>query len=583
MHVLRTINLTILAALMLLGCEALNTDPIVLDGTWKFSRDSSAVGESEGWYSNDFDRSGWEDMSVPANWSYGNYDGFSWYSRSISYPNLGGGFKLALLFEGVDDNATVWLDGEQLGKHRGFNSPFYFDVAEQLADGEEHQLVVRIEDLGGPGGIHNSVFLKPYTNIADLLGSEFSRQTAPEQPEWAKNSAIYEIFVRAHNPKRTFKAVEADLDRIKALGAEIIWLMPIHPIGVERHKMDPGSPYAVRDYYAVNPRHGNLDDFKSLVDSVHARGMYIIIDMVLNHSAWDNPLIEEQPDWYTRNDAGEMVPPNEGWWDVADLDYSQSGIQQYMIEMLQWWLTETGIDGFRFDVAELVPNEFWAAAKDSCRAVREDVFWLAEGDKPFLYMNGHDMTYSWNIWESLIGVANGEKQVSELKQSYEFERFMFPRNSLRMRFTENHDKPRSRGEIQDDDLNLTAWAFAALMDGNPLIYAGQEIGMTERVDIHTDDLVDWENGDRDLETAMAEVLALRKEWLKWDSPFKIVLADDEKQVIAYKHGQLLSFFNFSENDFSFSAEGIDEVLLGDLNLDENGQYVLAAKKFGVVR
>jgi glycosidase len=359
--------------------------------------------------------------------------------------------------------------------------------------------------------------------------------------------------------------------------------MPIHPIGVEKRKQSPGSPYAVRNYYEVNPRFGSMEDFKSLVKAVHDRGMHIIIDMVLNHSSWDNPLMQDHPDWYSRNEAGEVLSPNESWWDTADLNYDSKELQQWMIEMLRWWIEETDIDGFRFDVAELVPNEFWVQAKEACKAVKPDVFFLAEGDKPYLHLNGHDMTYSWNIWEHLIDVAKGENGVSALKQSYENEIYQYPENALRMRFTENHDKTRSHRLIGDKELNKTAWAFIALMKGNPLIYAGQEIGAVRQADIHIDPVIYWSRADRDLELAMGEILGLRKAWIKPESEFEIILASDEKQVIAYKHGPLLTFFNFSDENFEFSATGMDSIMYGGIKSVADGKLLLSAKSFGVIK
>jgi len=344
-----------------------------------------------------------------------------------------------------------------------------------------------------------------------------------------------------------------------------------------------GAPYAVQNYYEVNPRFGSMDDFKALVDSVHERGMHIILDMVLNHTAWDNPLVVEHPDWYMKNEAGEMVSPNADWWDTVDLDYSNPELRKWMMEMLGWWLKETGVDGFRFDVAELVPNDFWGEAKQYCQDINSEVFFLAEGARPELHLNGHDMTYSWNIWEGITQLAQGNADPSEIKRSYEMEQFQYPQGALRMRFSENHDKTRSHILIPDDDLNLTAWAFVALMKGNPLIYAGQEIGADSQIDIHLDDKIDWKKGDRHLEASMAEILNLRKTWITHASQFEIIIADNDRKIMAYKHGPLLVFFNFSDSEFKFKADGIDSILMGDFPLDEAGNLILSPRHFAVVK
>jgi len=580
---IRLIIFLIIAVLLMPGCETLIPEAQLLDAPWVLKYDSSRVGLREGWFDDDYERSMWESTEVPGVWADGEYDGFAWYSTQIQAKNIPAGYNLALVFDSIDDNAVVWLDGRLFGKQMGYNIKFFFDIGDKLADGKLHHLVLRIEDTGGPGGIPGAVYLEPYINEVDLLRSEASKHKAPKAPDWVMDANIYEIFVRSHSDDRSFNAVADDLNRIQVLGIDLVWLMPIHPIGVKNHKLTVGAPYAVQNYYEVNPRFGSMDDFKALVDSVHERGMHIILDMVLNHTAWDNPLVVEHPDWYMKNEAGEMVSPNTDWWDTVDLDYNNPELRKWMMEMLGWWLEETGVDGFRFDVAELVPNDFWGEAKQYCQDLNPEVFFLAEGARPELHLNGHDMTYSWNIWEGITQLAQGNADPSEIKRSYEMEQFQYPQGALRMRFSENHDKIRSHMLIPDDDLNLTAWAFVALMKGNPLIYAGQEIGADSQIDIHLDDKIDWEKGDRHLEASMAEILNLRKTWITHASQFEIIIADNDRKIIAYKHGSLLAFFNFSESDFKFKADGIDSVLLGELPLDDAGNFILAPRHFTVVK
>lgn len=579
---IKTISI-LLTLLVLSSCEPLTSEKQDLSGTWKFKYDPERIGLREGWSDVGRDRSGWENMVVPGSWTDDNYDGFAWYATEITFPNLAAGYNLALVFDSVDDNAVVWLDGRLFGKQMGYGIKFYLDIDDRLADGETHELVLRIEDIAGPGGINGSVYLEPYINEVDLLRSDASKQTAPPAPKWAQNAVLYEVFVRQHTAEGTFKALAADLDRIKALGVDLIWLMPVHPTGKERSKGSMGSPYSVQDYYAVSPDMGSLQDFKELVQEVHARDMHIILDFVLNHSAWDNALITQHPDWYTHDETGSIIAPNADWTDVADFNYDNLELQAYMEQMLVWWIQETGIDGFRFDVAELVPYEFWASAKAACQAAKKDVFFLAEGAKPALHLSGHDMTYSWNIWDGMIQVAQGTADPSEVKRSYEMEKFQYPQKSLRMRFTENHDKVRSAKNIGDSQLNLTTWAFIALMDGNPLIYAGQEIGATKTPSLFEKDPVNWGTGRANVSSVMTDILDLRKAYLKPNSPFQIIIADNEKRIMAYKHGSLLAFFNFSADTFKFSADGMEENLYGDLILNADSTLSLLPKAFGVIK
>ena len=200
-------------------------------------------------------------------------------------------------------------------------------------------------------------------------------------PDWAQNATIYEVNVRQYSENGTFAEFQQQLPRLKAMGVKILWLMPIHPIGELNRKGTLGSYYSVRDYRAVNPEFGTMDDFKALVQAVHAQEMYIIIDWVANHCAWDNALLAEHPEWFTKDSTGAMIPPVPDWTDVVDFDFSQQGLRDYMIESMKFWLTECNIDGIRCDVAGMVPLDFWQAARPQLDAIKP-VFMLAEDEQP---------------------------------------------------------------------------------------------------------------------------------------------------------------------------------------------------------
>ena len=579
----RSCILLLFATLLIMSCEPLSTANRDLNGTWQFKYDPDRVGLRDGWPNKGFDRSDWGSLAVPGFWDDETYDGFAWYATKLQVDQFPSGYKLALVFDSIDDNAFIWLDGHLFGKQIGYGEKFFLDIGYELADGEPHDLVIRIEDLGGPGGINGAVYMQSYLNETDLLRSEASKSMAPPAPAWVRDAVIYEVFVRQYSKAGTFAALTADLDRIKELGVDLIWLMPVHPTGRKNAKGSLGSPYAVRDYYAVAEDLGTLKDLQDLVQAVHARGMHIILDFVINHTAWDNELITTHPEWYSHDAAGKIISPNTDWYDVADLNYAVPELRAYMDEMLTWWLREMDIDGFRFDVAELVPNDFWNTAKAACQAVKPDVFFLAEGARPELHLNGHDMTYSWNIWEGMIQVAQGLADPSEVKRSYEMEQYQYPQGALRMRFSENHDKTRSAAYLKDVKLNRTTWAFMALMDGNPLIYAGQEVGATRKPDLFEKDAVNWKSGDQGMSAVMSDLIQLRRTYLKSSSPFQIIIADNEKRIMAYRHGPLLAFFNFSADTFKFSAAGMEEILYGGLSLNADSTLALLPKDFGVIK
>ena len=213
-------------------------------------------------------------------------------------------------------------------------------------------------------------------------------------PDWVRQSVIYEIFPRQFSPTGDFAGITARLDDLKALGVDVLWLMPIHPIGRLKAKGSIGSPYAVRDYYAVNPEYGTKDDFRRLVDSAHQRGMKVIIDIVANHTAWDSVMMSN-PAFYKQDAAGHVIPPHPEWEDVAGLNYLNPGTRKYMRDMLVYWVREFKLDGYRCDDAADVPTDFWEEASRDLEAVHPGFFMLAEADKPELLVNAFNCDYAW--------------------------------------------------------------------------------------------------------------------------------------------------------------------------------------------
>ncbi|MEA3063724.1 MAG: hypothetical protein QOJ27_152, partial [Sphingomonadales bacterium] len=199
-----------------------------------------------------------------------------------------------------------------------------------------------------------------------------------KHPDWSKNAVLYQLNTRQFTPEGTFRAAEKQLPRLKALGADIVWLMPVQPIGEKNRKGTLGSPYSVRDYYAVNPEFGTMDDLKSFVRTAHKLGMHVILDWVANHSAWDNPLVAQHPDWYDRDWKGDFRPtPWWDWSDIIDFDYRRTGIRRYMAEAMLFWVRQADVDGFRADVAAYMPLDFWERVRADLD-LEKPVFMLAE-------------------------------------------------------------------------------------------------------------------------------------------------------------------------------------------------------------
>ncbi|HTP81025.1 MAG TPA: alpha-amylase family glycosyl hydrolase, partial [Bacteroidota bacterium] len=430
----------ILCLLVFVNIDCTRKDSFMsLDGRWLFKVDSLDHGEREQWFAPDLDRSDWAAQDIPAYWDRYNlhgYVGVGWYFREFQIADTSR--PLSLYFGGVDDLADVWVNGTKVGSHLEYRYAFSFDISRFVKPGT-NTVVVRVDDESGPGGIYKPVEIVPTADVDGLLRTKYSREKARPSADWVKNGIIYEVYLRSFSPEGTIRGLEGRLDELKNLGVTILWLMPIHPVGALNRKGSLGSPYAVQDYYAINPEFGTLDDFKSLVRSVHDRGMRIIIDLVANHTSWDSELLMEHPDWFKKNEEGAIVAPNPDWTDVAQLDYNNHELRKYMVEMMKYWVRDIGIDGYRCDVAELVPTDFWEVARRELDKIRP-VLMLAEGTIPEHHIEAFDLSYSWNLYAAMDKVVNGKTPARIFDELLMNEGYEFPAGSLRMRFNTNHDK-----------------------------------------------------------------------------------------------------------------------------------------------
>ncbi len=316
-------------------------------------------------------------------------------------------------------------------------------------------------------------------------------------PDWSRDAVIYQINTRQYSEAGTFDAVREDLPRIKDLGVDILWLMPIHPIGEEKRKGPLGSPYAVKDYLGVNPELGTLDDFKALVDAAQGMGMKVIIDWVANHTAWDNPLITEHPDWYTRDADGNMQhPPETDWEDVADLNFDNADLRQYMSDALVYWVEEVGIDGYRCDVAGMVPTSFWNAVRPRLDAVKP-TFMLAEWQQPELHEHAFSATYAWRWKEIMQDIVKGDANAADLAGYYADYQSDWPIGAMRMAYTDNHDQNTWDGLPQDiyGDAYELAKVLSFTGEGIPLIYNGQECANPNSLEFFEKDPIVWNCDD----------------------------------------------------------------------------------------
>jgi glycosidase len=380
-------------------------------------------------------------------------------------------------------------------------------------------------------------------------------------PEWCKNAAIYQLNTRQFTPEGTFKAAQAQLPRIKALGADIVWLMPIHEIGLKNRKGSLGSPYAVKDYYSVNPEFGTLDDLKAFVGEAHRLGLKVILDWVANHTAWDNVLVEAHPEWYARDHKGDFCPtPWWDWSDIIDLDFRQPGLRQYMTEALKYWVKEADIDGYRCDVAGFVPVDFWNNARRELDAIKP-VFMLAEWESRDLHAEAFDMTYAWSWNEAMHKICKGQADVNSLYIYYSWNESAYPKEAIRMTFVDNHDKNAWEGTMweQFGDGLEAAIALSVVGEGMPLIYNGQEAGNAKRLAFFDKDPIEWK--EHRIGELYAKLFALLHEhpalWHgQWGATMVKVPNSAEAQVLSFVRqqgeGKVFAVFNFSAKKQSVS-------------------------------
>ncbi len=330
------------------------------------------------------------------------------------------------------------------------------------------------------------------------LGANQAADWTPEpyvqtpHPEWARNAVIYQINTRQFTHDGTIRAAREHLARLDEMGVDILWLMPIHPIGEEKRKGTLGSPYAVKDYRAVNPELGTIEDLRHFVHEAHERGMYVILDWVANHSAWDNPMITDHPEWYTLGPDGKpQHPPGTDWTDVADLNFDDPALRQYMAESMLFWVEEVGVDGFRADVAGFVPLDFWEDTRALLETVKP-VFMLAEWETRDVHQRAFSASYAWD-WKNAMQAAVREQSTDAVRGVMANKQNTWPRDAYRMHYTANHDQNTWDGtasQIYGDGLEM-AIVFSFTAESIPLIYNGQEAGLDHRLAFFEKDEIVW--------------------------------------------------------------------------------------------
>ncbi|MGM0408503.1 MAG: alpha-amylase family glycosyl hydrolase [Bacteroidota bacterium] len=399
-----------------------------------------------------------------------------------------------------------------------------------------------------------------------------------KHPDWSKNASIYEVNIRQYTPEGTFNAFADHLPRLKELGVDILWLMPIHPIGEENRKGTMGSYYSVKDYYGINPEFGTEEEFRNLINQIHELGMYVIIDWVANHSAWDNQLIYDHPEWYQKNEEGEIIAPVDDWTDVAGFDYNVPEMRDYMTNALIYWVKDFNIDGYRCDVAGMVPTDFWNNVRYELDQIKP-VFMLAEANEPELHEYAFDMTYAWDLHFIWNEIAQGNKNIGDLVNQLEKEKSKYKTSDYRMMFTSNHDENSWKGTVYErlGDAVKTFAVLSATAPGMPLIYSGQEACMDKQLRFFEKDTINWDK-DCSMFEFYKTLLALKKNnKALWNGEFggtmeRIETTADDK-IYAFvrqkDEHQVITILNLSDQVVEFELlNDLEENQLFELFTDE---------------
>ena len=393
---------------------------------------------------------------------------------------------------------------------------------------------------------------------------EKSMSQTSGQDNWRQQPTVYEVNIRQYTEEGTINAFAEHLPGLKDLGIKILWIMPVQPIGEKNRKGPLGSYYSIKDYTAVNPNIGSMEDFKNMVKQAHELGMVVILDWVANHTAYDHHWTEEHPDWYTRDSSGAIVSPVEDWSDVADLNYDKKAMRNAMVEEMKFWVEEADIDGFRCDVAMMVPMDFWDSTRTELDKVK-DVFMLAEAEGPEFHAKAFDMTYGWDLHHRMNEVAQGEATVAAFDKYLVTQDTAYENGDLRMYFTTNHDENSWNGTVYErmgkNHKNFFVMA-ATFRRGVPLVYSGQEAGLDKRLRFFDKDTISWQ--DTSLYPFYRKILHLKRHHpaLLNDAAvanFIPLKADTVQNLYAYERRndqqRLIVALNFGEEAAEFRFEG----------------------------
>lgn len=431
----------------------------------------------------------------------------------------------------------------------------------------------------------------------EKVQQEEQEETSRALPvEWTKNANIYEVNLRQYSEEGTFNAFAEDLPRLKDMGVDILWFMPIHPIGEKNRKGGMGSYYAVRDYKAVGEEYGTIEDFKVLVEKAHKLGMYVLIDWVANHTAWDNVWLENHSDFYEKDSIGNFISPFD-WSDVIALDYTNMEMREAMADALKFWVADVDIDGYRCDVAGEVPTDFWNWIRPQLDEIKP-VFMLAEAEKPELLESAFDMDYGWEFHHIMNGIVKGEKNVQDVLAYLKKEKETNPENTYKLNFITNHDENSWNGTIKErlgeaaDVLSVLTYTLNSM----PLMYSGQEAANEKRLEFFEKDMIAWKDYSKhDFYSKLIEIKHNNPALWNGNYGGEFISLNNEQddRLFVFKQvkgeNEILVLLNLSDEEISSSLQNVDfgeytPILMNDFDsLNSENDFILGPWAYSVLK
>ena len=405
-----------------------------------------------------------------------------------------------LVFFGADAG-KVWLNGEFAGGLTNIAGKQVFDITKLVS--EKNTLVIEFDNITPQKfGIWKYIYI-----MEDSTVPEIAKKIVNSTPKWVDSLILYSVFIRNFTPEGTFNALTAKLPYIKSMGANSIWLLPIHPLGLKERKGTLGSPYAIRDYYEVNPEFGTKDDFRRFVETAHSLDIKVIIDLVINHTSPDSVMKKVDLKFY--KPPARQRNLDYGWTDVEELDYDYAPTRKYLTEMMEYWIREFDIDGYRCDTANIIPADFWNESIARIKKLKKNIFMLAEGDDPELHTVGFDLTYDWNMILTLKRIDQGFYGLDQLFEYVQSQFQYFPQYSRRLLCLENHDTPRTP-VMYSKKARIPFNILKFILPGVPLIYNGEECGIEATPSLFDRDTIDWTKCENALLDFYREIIKIRK-------------------------------------------------------------------------